>query len=177
MKTKNTKEQEYGEQTKKKIEMEENKKPFPLTFRSRNFETWYRFHEDGSYEVVQKNKSCASFSFGKFQEYPTEKRADYMRAVAERHISVTGDEFQTQIAGIFNQGYEQFTHALTNEWKDDNVDGIDSELVNPGERKSITFTDEVLYSDLENITGHVAQESEVDRITREMENEKRENLY
>lgn len=100
-----------------------------------------------------------------------------MRAVAERHISVTGDEFQTQIAGIFNQGYEQFTHALTNEWKDDNVDGIDSELVNPGERKSITFTDEVLYSDLENITGHVAQESEVDRITREMENEKRENLY
>lgn len=143
-------------------------KEFPLTFRSRNFETWYRFHEDGSYEIVQKNKVVSSFSFGKFLEYPTSERADYMRKIAERHETISEKDFNTQMDQVFNKGYEEFANNLIN-----NSNRI------KGEEKTISFIDnKELSQDTEGDSVIVSlQESEVDRVVREMKEEERKNFF
>lgn len=158
-------------------------KEFPLTFRSRNFETWYRFHEDGSYEVVQKNKAVSSFSFGKFQEFPTEVRTDYMRKISERHIEISNDDFNTQMQEIFNNGYDNFIRKLTTDEEEINgtsdINGISSLRIEPGERKTISFSDDKeLSKDSEGNNVIISlQESEVDRVTKEMRDEQYKNGF
>lgn len=151
---------------------------FPLTFKSKNFETYYRFHEDGRYEIVSRVKTktgpmiktavseyCVSnFSFGRFLEYPTQTKQEYMKLIASRHVAIIEREFMEMVEEIFNVGYTDFNSTFT----------IKNEA-EPGERKTISFIDE--NQDQDDLTEINNSESEVDQVTREMRDENFKNGF
>lgn len=141
---------------------------FPLTFRSRNMENYYRFDGDGSYQIIVTGKAVKSFSFGKFHDNDDLK--NYMIAVFRRHDEIPVSEFSKRAKEIFSNGYEKFLDNVSS-LEEDNIQYSGGPYnVEDGEMKSIAFID-----DNEDNSQSNAQQSEVDRILNEIKEYEKDN--